>query len=81
MTDGDVVVTTVSGAKRLGGNAHGLAPWATTRLEAPGRPPIDFRQSREVIEREFARAPEDIRRRIRFLPIGVAGDRGVSAVG
>jgi L-ascorbate metabolism protein UlaG (beta-lactamase superfamily) len=28
-----VVVTTVPGAKRLGGNARGLAPWQTTRLE------------------------------------------------
>ncbi len=34
------VVTTVPGARRLGGNARGLEPWATTRLEAPGRPPI-----------------------------------------
>jgi hypothetical protein len=30
-----------------------------------------FRQGREAIEREFARAPEEIRRRIRWLPIGV----------
>ena len=37
----DVVVTTVSGARRLGGNARGLEPWASTRLEAPGRPAID----------------------------------------
>jgi L-ascorbate metabolism protein UlaG (beta-lactamase superfamily) len=36
-----VVVTTVSGASRLGGNARGLEPWALTRLEAPGRPPIE----------------------------------------
>lgn len=35
------VVTTASGAKRLGGNARGLAPWETTRLEAPGREPIE----------------------------------------
>jgi L-ascorbate metabolism protein UlaG (beta-lactamase superfamily) len=34
------VLTTVSGARRLGGSARGLQPWATTRLEAPGRPPI-----------------------------------------
>ena len=34
------VVTTESGARRLGGAARGLAPWATTRLEAPGRPGI-----------------------------------------
>jgi L-ascorbate metabolism protein UlaG (beta-lactamase superfamily) len=30
-----------------------------------------FKQGREAIEREFARAPEDIRRRIRWLPLGV----------
>ena len=29
-----------------------------------------FQQGREAIEREFARAPESIRRRIRWLPIG-----------
>jgi L-ascorbate metabolism protein UlaG (beta-lactamase superfamily) len=34
------VLTTASGARRLGGNARGLAPWATTQLEAPGRPTI-----------------------------------------
>jgi L-ascorbate metabolism protein UlaG (beta-lactamase superfamily) len=37
----DVVVTTVSGAKRLGGGARGIEPWATTRLGAPGRPPLE----------------------------------------
>jgi L-ascorbate metabolism protein UlaG (beta-lactamase superfamily) len=172
-----VVVTTVAGARRLGGRARGLEPWATTRLEAPGLPPIEitatpcrhgppfsrplagdvigfalrwegqkggalwisgdtvlyrgvrevaeridvdtallhlggvrfpvtgpvrysmtaadavklcrlirprtvipihyegwkhFRQGRGAIEREFARAPEDIRRAIRWLPMGVA---------
>jgi L-ascorbate metabolism protein UlaG (beta-lactamase superfamily) len=36
-----VVVTTVAGANRLAGNARGLEPWATTRLEAPNRLPID----------------------------------------
>ena len=36
-----VVVTTASGAKRLGGSVRGLAPWQTTRLEAPGRPAIE----------------------------------------
>src|SRR5438093_769406 len=30
-----VVITTASGARRLGSDARGLAPWATTRLEAP----------------------------------------------
>jgi L-ascorbate metabolism protein UlaG (beta-lactamase superfamily) len=38
----DVVVTTFSGAKRLGGNARGLKPWATTQLKAPGRTPIEI---------------------------------------
>lgn len=36
-----VVVTTEAGAARLGGNALGLAPWAGTRLDTPGRPVID----------------------------------------
>jgi L-ascorbate metabolism protein UlaG (beta-lactamase superfamily) len=36
------VITTVSGAKRLGGNARGLEPWATTALEVPGRDPIEI---------------------------------------
>jgi L-ascorbate metabolism protein UlaG (beta-lactamase superfamily) len=38
----DTVVTTVSGAKRLGGNARGLEPWATAQLAAPGRTPIEI---------------------------------------
>jgi L-ascorbate metabolism protein UlaG (beta-lactamase superfamily) len=37
-----VVVTTASGAKRLGGAARGLTPWATTTLEAQGRPGIEI---------------------------------------
>jgi L-ascorbate metabolism protein UlaG (beta-lactamase superfamily) len=36
------VVTTVSGARRLGGAARGLAAWETTRLEAPGRPAVEI---------------------------------------
>ena len=36
------VVTTTSGAGRLGGGARGLEPWATTSLEAPGRPTIEI---------------------------------------
>jgi L-ascorbate metabolism protein UlaG (beta-lactamase superfamily) len=36
------VITTVSGAKRLGGDACGLEPWASTRLEGPARPPIEI---------------------------------------
>jgi L-ascorbate metabolism protein UlaG (beta-lactamase superfamily) len=35
-----VVLTTTAGARRLDGNAHGLAPWAITQLEAPAKPPI-----------------------------------------
>jgi L-ascorbate metabolism protein UlaG (beta-lactamase superfamily) len=37
-----VVVTTVAGANRLGGETRGLAPWATTRLEHPDRPSIEI---------------------------------------
>jgi L-ascorbate metabolism protein UlaG (beta-lactamase superfamily) len=36
-----VVVTTVSGARRLGGSARGLPEWGTTRLEATGRETIE----------------------------------------
>jgi L-ascorbate metabolism protein UlaG (beta-lactamase superfamily) len=36
-----VVVTTASGAERLGGNARGLEPWQTTRLSAEGRVSIE----------------------------------------
>jgi len=36
-----VVITTVPGAKRLGGGARGLAAWDSTMLEAPGRMPIE----------------------------------------
>jgi L-ascorbate metabolism protein UlaG (beta-lactamase superfamily) len=36
------VVTTVPGAKRLGGNARGLAAWETTRLEAPDKTTIEI---------------------------------------
>ncbi|MFJ8112689.1 MBL fold metallo-hydrolase [Streptomyces sp. NPDC096132] len=35
------VLTTPSGARRLGGNARGLAPWTTWRLQTPGRPTIE----------------------------------------
>ena len=33
-----VVLTTTAGGGRLGGNARGLQPWATTRLAASGTP-------------------------------------------
>ena len=40
------VITTESGAKRLtadgAGNAQGLAPWGTTRLEAQGKTPVEI---------------------------------------
>ena len=36
-----VVVTTVSGARRLGGETRGLSNWATMRLADPGREPIE----------------------------------------
>lgn len=36
------VVTTSSGARRLGGSARGLKPWETTSLEAEGKPPIEI---------------------------------------
>ena len=35
------VVTTVPGARRLGGTARGLEEWASTTLEADGRPAIE----------------------------------------
>lgn len=35
------VLTTVPGQKRLEGNSRGLAAWATTSLEAEGKPPIE----------------------------------------
>ncbi|SFR24455.1 L-ascorbate metabolism protein UlaG, beta-lactamase superfamily [Lentzea waywayandensis] len=35
------VITTASGARRLG-NARGLTPWDTTRLDEPGRPSIEI---------------------------------------
>ncbi|RSM68231.1 MBL fold metallo-hydrolase [Actinoplanes sp. ATCC 53533] len=35
------VITTVSGAARLGGGTRGLAPWASTTLDGQGRPAIE----------------------------------------
>ncbi|MET9890971.1 hypothetical protein ABZZ47_12265 [Streptomyces sp. NPDC006465] len=40
LASADTVLTTPSGARRLGGNARALAPWTTYRLEAPDRPAI-----------------------------------------
>ncbi len=42
LPDAGVVITTAAGARRLGGGARGLEDWATTRLEAEGRPSIDI---------------------------------------
>ena len=36
------IVTTEPGARRLGANARGLAPWSQTTLNAPGKPPIEI---------------------------------------
>jgi hypothetical protein len=36
------VITTVPAAKRLGHDARGPRPWASTRLETPARPPLDI---------------------------------------
>jgi L-ascorbate metabolism protein UlaG (beta-lactamase superfamily) len=38
----ETIVTTASGARRLGGSARGLEPWGTTTLEAPGRSTIEI---------------------------------------
>ena len=35
------VLTTASGARRLGDGARGLEPWASTTLEQPAKPPIE----------------------------------------
>ena len=50
-----VVVTTVPGAKRLGGSARGLDAWATTRLEAPSGP--NDRGDRDALPSWAARQP------------------------
>ena len=42
LASAQTVITTQAGARRLGGNARGLAPWGTTRLEHEGRVPIEI---------------------------------------
>jgi L-ascorbate metabolism protein UlaG (beta-lactamase superfamily) len=37
----ETVLTTQAGARRLGGNAQGMAPWAKTELAREGRPRIE----------------------------------------
>ena len=59
-----VVVTTVSGAGRLGGGARGLAPWATTR--ARSRRPAGDRGHRDAVPARPAAQPADRRRRRRL---------------
>ena len=41
LSSAEAVLTTEAGAERLGGNARGLANWATTTLEGTGRTPIE----------------------------------------
>jgi L-ascorbate metabolism protein UlaG (beta-lactamase superfamily) len=41
LPEAGTVITTASGAGRLGGNARGLKAWEGTRLEAPGKPTIE----------------------------------------
>jgi L-ascorbate metabolism protein UlaG (beta-lactamase superfamily) len=41
LANADIVITTESGARRLGGATLGLAPWGTTRLQTKGRAAID----------------------------------------
>jgi L-ascorbate metabolism protein UlaG (beta-lactamase superfamily) len=38
---------------------------------------LHFREGRESIERELERAPDEVRRSIRWLPLGEASDVGV----
>jgi L-ascorbate metabolism protein UlaG (beta-lactamase superfamily) len=42
LPEAGAVITTVAGAKRLGGKARGLAPWAVTELTGAGRPRIEI---------------------------------------
>ena len=60
-----VVVTTTSGAERLGGDTRGLAPWATTRLEAPWTGRVDRDHGHAVPARPAAQPP-DVGRRDRL---------------
>ncbi len=42
LPNADVIVTTESGAKTLGGAARGLSDWQSTTLDAPGRVPVEI---------------------------------------
>jgi L-ascorbate metabolism protein UlaG (beta-lactamase superfamily) len=41
LAEAGTVVTTTSGARRLGDGARGLGPWGSTRLEGEGKPAIE----------------------------------------
>jgi L-ascorbate metabolism protein UlaG (beta-lactamase superfamily) len=41
LSNASTIVTTVPGARRIGGGATGLSPWEVTRLERHGSPTID----------------------------------------
>jgi L-ascorbate metabolism protein UlaG (beta-lactamase superfamily) len=58
-----VVVTTASGARRLGGSAIGLAPWETTRL---GAGQVDDRDHGHAVPARAAAQPPAGRRRHRL---------------
>jgi L-ascorbate metabolism protein UlaG (beta-lactamase superfamily) len=58
------VLTTVAGAKRLGGHAEGLMPWATTELSGKDSRSLDHhRDTRASWSRRYRAA---VRRRHRF---------------
>ena len=69
-----IVVTTAAGAKRLGGDARGLQPWATTQLEAAGA--TADRDQRHAVPSRPAAQPPDRRRRDRLrASLGQPGAR------
>ena len=69
-----VVITTVSGARRLGQNARGLETWGTTQLERAGLP--GDRRHGDAVPPRAARFASDRRRRDRLLvDVGRPGTR------
>lgn len=53
----EVVVTTSSGARRLGAGARGLDPWQSTLLEAPGRPSMEESPNTQLARLADRRVP------------------------
>jgi L-ascorbate metabolism protein UlaG (beta-lactamase superfamily) len=51
-----VVVTTVSGANRLGNGARGLSPWDAIRLRRPGEHRSKSRRRRAAMKLAFVRS-------------------------